>query len=108
MTAELVVLVTVPSREDGERIAEALVGEALAACVNIVGPMRSIYRWQGEVCRDDEHLLLIKTTRERYSALEARVKALHSYDVPEVVALPIETGSAEYLAWVKKSVTSDQ
>ena len=108
MTAELVVLVTVPSREDGERIAEALVGEALAACVNIVGPMRSIYRWQGEVCRDDEHLLLIKTTRERYLALEARVKALHSYDVPEVVALPIETGSAEYLAWVKKSVTGDQ
>jgi periplasmic divalent cation tolerance protein len=108
MTAELVVLVTVASREDGERIAEALVGEALAACVNIVGPMRSIYRWQGEVCRDDEQLLLIKTTRERYSALEARVKALHSYDVPEIVALPIEMGSAEYLDWVRKSVTSDR
>ncbi len=108
MTAELVVFVTVPSREDGERIAEALVGEALAACVNIVGPIRSVYRWQGEVCRDDEHLLLIKTTRERYPALESRVNALHTYDVPEVVALPIEMGSAAYLQWVRNSVTGDQ
>jgi len=108
MSAELVVLVTVPSREDGERIAEAVVGAALAACVNLVGPIRSIYRWQGAVSRDDEHLLLIKTTRQRYAALEARIKALHSYDVPEVIALPIEMGSAAYLEWLKKSVTGDQ
>jgi periplasmic divalent cation tolerance protein len=108
MSAELVVLVTVPSRDDGERIAEALVGEALAACVNVVGPIRSIYRWQGEICRDDEHLLLIKTTRARYAELESRVKALHSYDVPEVVALPIEVGSAQYLDWLKNSVTVNE
>ena len=102
MSEELIVLVTVPSRDDGEHIAEALVGEQqLAACVNIVGPIRSIYRWQGEICRDDEHLLLIKTTRTRYAALEARVKTLHSYDVPEVVALPIEMGSAAYLEWLR-------
>jgi periplasmic divalent cation tolerance protein len=101
MSGALIVFVTVPSREDGERIAEPLVGEQLAACVNIVGPIRSIYRWQGEICRDDEHLLLIKTTRARYAALEARVKQLHSYDVPEVVALPIEMGSAAYLEWVR-------
>ncbi len=101
MTNTWVVLVTVPSREDGERIAEALVGDRLAACVNIVGPIRSIYRWQGEVCRDEEHLAVIKTTQERYGELELRVKALHPSDVPEIIALPIETGSAAYLAWVE-------
>ena len=106
MTDALIVFVSVPSRADGERIAEALVGEQLAACVNVIGPIRSIYRWQGEICRDDEHLLLIKTTRARYAALEARVKALHSYDLPEVVALPIEMGSAAYLDWIK-GVTGD-
>jgi len=100
MTEELIVFVTVPSRDDGERIATALVGEQLAACVNVVGPIRSIYRWQGEICRDDEHLLLIKTTRARYAALEARVQVLHTYDVPEIVAVPIERGSAAYLAWI--------
>jgi periplasmic divalent cation tolerance protein len=100
MTDALIVLVTVPSRDDGERIADALVGEQLAACVNVVGPIRSIYRWQGKIQRDDEHLLLIKTTRARYAALEARVQALHSYDVPEIVAVPIERGSAAYLAWI--------
>ena len=103
MSDELIVFVTVPSREDGERIAEPLVGEQLAACVNILGPIRSIYRWQGEICRDDEHLLLIKTTRARYAALESRVKELHSYDVPEVVAVPIEMGSAAYLEWVRNT-----
>ena len=107
MSEALIVLVTVSSREEAERIAEPLVGEQLAACVNVVGPIRSIYRWQGAVQRDDEHLLLIKTTRARYAALEARVRALHSYDVPEVIALPIEMGSADYLGWIR-SVTSDQ
>lgn len=104
MSDALVVLVTVPSRADGERIAEAVVGERLAACVNVLGPMRSIYRWQGEVCRDDEHLLLIKTTRPRYDELEARVKALHTYDVVEVIALPIEMGSEAYLAWIREAL----
>lgn len=107
MTAELIVFVTVPSRGDGERIAEAVVGERLAACVNIIGPIRSIYRWQGEIARDDEHLLLIKTTRARYAALETRVRALHTYEVPEVVALPIAMGSAAYLDWIKQ-VTADR
>ena len=107
MSAELIVFVTVPSREAGEQIAEAVVGEQLAACVNVIGPIRSIYRWQGELCRDDEHLLLIKTTRTRYAALEARVTALHSYDVPEVIALPIEMGSGAYLEWIR-SMTGDQ
>ena len=101
MTDELIILVTVPSRADAERIAEALVGELLAACVNVVGPIHSIYRWEGRICRDDEHLLLIKSTRAAYPALEARVKALHTYDVPEIVAVPIAMGSADYLGWIK-------
>ena len=104
MSDELIVFVTVPSRADGERIAEAVVREQLAACVNILGPLRSIYRWQGEVCRDDEHLLLIKSTRARYPALEARVKALHSYETPEVIAIPIELGSTEYLRWLRDAL----
>jgi periplasmic divalent cation tolerance protein len=101
MTEAVIVFVTVPSRDEGERLAEALVGEQLAACVNIIGPIRSIYRWQGEVCRDDEHLLLIKTTRPCYAALEARVQALHPYDVPEIIAVPVEAGSAAYLEWIR-------
>jgi periplasmic divalent cation tolerance protein len=105
MSGELIVLVTVASRADGERIAESLVGEQHAACVNIVGPIRSVYRWQGEVCRDDEHLLLIKTTDTGYAALEARVKELHTYDVPEVIALPIDRGSSAYLEWLRGNVT---
>ncbi|MGD9764933.1 MAG: divalent-cation tolerance protein CutA [Candidatus Binatia bacterium] len=100
MTDALIVLVTVGARAEGERLADALVGESLAACVNIVGPVRSIYRWHGEICRDEEHLLLIKTAPARYAELEARVRALHSYDVPEVIALPIERGSEPYLQWL--------
>ena len=101
MTDGLVVLVTVPSREAGEAMAEALVGERLAACVNLCGPVRSIYRWKEEICRDDEHLMVIKTTRARYAALESRVRALHTYEVAEVIALPIEQGAPAYLAWLR-------
>jgi periplasmic divalent cation tolerance protein len=100
MADERVVLVTVPTREAGERIAEIVVGERLAACVNIVGPIRSIYRWEGVVQRDDEHLLIIKTTQPRYAALEARVLAVHPYQSPEVIALPIVAGAESYLAWL--------
>lgn len=101
MTDARVILVTVPSREEGERIAETLVGESLAACVHVIGPIRSVYRWQGELCRDDEHLLLVKTSRERYGSLEARVLELHPYDVPEVISLPVEEGAASYLSWLR-------
>jgi uncharacterized protein involved in tolerance to divalent cations len=98
---EIVVLVTVPSAEEGGRIAEAIVGERLAACVNIVGPIRSVYRWEGQVARDEEHLLVVKTIGGRYPVLEARLLELHPYDVPEVIALPIRAGSAAYLAWIR-------
>lgn len=101
MGDERVVLVTVPDRAEGERIAEIVVGERLAACVNLVGPIRSIYRWEGAVCRDDELLLIIKTTQARYAALEARILATHPYQTPEVIALPIVAGADAYLAWLR-------
>ena len=104
MTDCIVILVSVGSRAEGERIAAALVGEQLAACVNIIGPMRSIYRWENEIRHDDEWLLVIKAPATRFEALAARVRALHSYETPEVVALPITAGSEGYLEWVR-SVT---
>jgi periplasmic divalent cation tolerance protein len=97
MTDFIVVLVTVGSADEGARIADALVTEQLAACVNIVGPIRSHYIWKGELQRDTEHLLVIKSRAERFRALEHRVRELHSYDTPEVIALPITAGSQPYL-----------
>jgi periplasmic divalent cation tolerance protein len=101
MTDCIVVLVTVGSREEGERIAEALVGDQLAACVNVIGPIRSIYRWENRIQRDDEWLLIIKARAPQFEPLAARVRALHSYQTPEVIALPIMAGSAAYLAWLR-------
>jgi len=102
----LVVLTTVEKMEDGERLARLLVERALAACVQILPPMVSIYRWQGNVEHSSECLLLIKTTREVYPRLEAAIKEIHSYQTPEIVALPIEAGSSEYLSWLADSVQS--
>lgn len=96
----VVVLVTVPSPGAADRIARPLVEERLAACVNVVGPIRSIYRWKDAVQEDAEHLLVVKTRRALLDRLGARVAELHEYDVPEVVALPVVGGSAAYLAWV--------
>jgi len=97
----IIVLVTVGSREEGERIAEALVGEQRAACVNVVGPIRSIYRWENVVQRDEELLLIIKTRAALFAEVAARVHALHSYQTPEVIALPITAGSEAYLDWLR-------
>jgi periplasmic divalent cation tolerance protein len=101
-----VVFVTVGKREEAEKIADALVAERLAACCNLVPSVKSIYRWKGEICRDEETLMVIKTRRERFEALRARVKALHSYAVPEIVALPIIAGHADYLDWVCEETTA--
>jgi len=101
MTESVVVLVTVGSADEGERIAHSLVSERLAACVSLVGPVTSIYRWQGEIVRDEERLLIIKTRGTLVPELEARVKALHSYTTPEVIALPISAGSQAYLRWLE-------
>jgi periplasmic divalent cation tolerance protein len=100
MTDAVVVLVTAPTPERAAEIARAVVGERLAACGNVVPGLRSIYRWEGKVQEDAEALLVLKTTRARFDALRARVLALHPYDVPEVIALPVEAGSAAYLEWI--------
>ncbi len=101
MTDSMAVLVTVDSQAEAERIARALVTEQLAACVNIVGPITTIYRWQGTIEHGQELLLIIKTRAALFQDLERRVKALHSYDNPEVIALPITAGSAAYLDWLR-------
>ena len=105
MTQELLVLVTASSKDEAAHIAEALVAERLAACVNIVGSIESVYRWEGKIVRDAEALMVIKTTDQRYGDLERRVKELHSYSTPEVIAMKIARGSAEYLAWLGESVS---
>ncbi len=101
----VLVLATCPDREVGERIARVLVEERLAACVNLIPGLTSIYRWQGKVCRAAEVLLVIKTHRRRLPGLTRRVKALHPYSVPEVIVLPLTGGLAPYLAWVRDSTT---
>ena len=103
MSLELIVFVTTSSNEEANRIAEALVGQRLAACVNIISAIQSIYRWEDKITRDQESLMIIKTTDERYAALERRVKEMHSYSTPEVVALRIERGSEQYLNWLRES-----
>ena len=100
MTEAIVVLVTAPTPERAAEIARAVVGEKLAACGNVVPGLRSIFRWEGKVQDEAEALLLLKTTRARFDALRDRVLALHPYDVPEVIALPVEAGSAAYLDWI--------
>jgi len=99
-TDALVVLVTTPTPERAAEIARAVVEERLAACGNVVPGLRSIYRWEGKLQDEGEALLVLKTTRARFEALKERVRALHPYQVPEVIALPVEAGSAPYLAWI--------
>ena len=96
----IVVFSTFPSEDKAAAIARTLVSEGLAACANLVPPVRSIYRWQGEICDERETLAILKTTRERFDALRDRLVTLHPYEVPEVIALPVEAGHAPYLDWV--------
>jgi periplasmic divalent cation tolerance protein len=100
----LVVLSTFASAEQAVAIARTLVGEQLAACVNLVPGVRSVYRWQGDVHEDLEHLAVMKTTRDRFEALAARLAELHPYEVPEIIALPLAAGHAPYLAWLVEAV----
>ena len=103
----VIVLVTAADAGEGTRIGRTLVEERLAACVNVLGPLRSVYRWQGAVEEAAEHLLLVKARAADLPALEARVRALHSYQVPEVLALRVTAGSAPYLAWLAESTARD-
>jgi periplasmic divalent cation tolerance protein len=100
----VVVLMTASTQEEGVRIARTLVEEELAACCNVIGSVTSIYRWQGKVEEAQEVQVLIKTFAERFNALRQRVVELHSYDVPELIALPITEGLPEYLDWMRESV----
>jgi periplasmic divalent cation tolerance protein len=97
---KLLVITNVPDRAVAERLADMLIEKRLAACVNILAPCRSVYRWKDAVQHDEEHPMLIKTTQERYAALEQALRAAHPYELPEIIAVPIERGLPAYLDWV--------
>jgi periplasmic divalent cation tolerance protein len=99
----VIVLVTSPAAES-EKLACALVQEGLAACVNVVDGIRSIYVWEGKLCNESEQLLVVKSTRAKWHLLKDRVKELHPYDVPEIICLPIEDGYKPYLDWLSNAV----
>ena len=98
----IIVLMTAKDITEAEKIAGALVKDGLAACINIVNKVRSIYRWQGEICRDTEALCIIKTVKGNFEALKDKIKSLHSYTTPEIIGLPIEVTSEKYLKWLVK------
>ncbi|MGO8816261.1 MAG: divalent-cation tolerance protein CutA [Terriglobia bacterium] len=104
MTDKIVILVTVPSKEEGHKIARHLVESRLAACVNVTGAIESFYRWKGEITQDQEYQIFIKTTRGMFPEIQAAISRLHSYQTPEIICLPIIDGSREYLQWVNESV----
>jgi periplasmic divalent cation tolerance protein len=105
MTDKIVVLVTCASVRQARAIARALVGGRLAACGNVVeAPVRSIYRWKGKVESAKEFLLILKSSRRRFAAIDTAVRQLHSYDLPEIIALPVMEGSRGYLDWIAESV----
>ena len=104
MTDKKIILSTTGSREEAQKIARALVERKLAACVNIVGPIESVYRWQGAVETSEEFLLIIKTTAAAYVQVRDLIRLLHSYELPECVELSIEDGLPQYLEWIGESV----
>jgi periplasmic divalent cation tolerance protein len=104
-TEVIVVFMTAANNAEALRLAEMLVGERLAACVQILPEMESVYRWQGQIERQKEVLLIAKTLASKFEALEREVRALHSYETPEIVALPLAAGSPAYLAWLSAGVT---
>ncbi|MGH8670130.1 MAG: divalent-cation tolerance protein CutA [Burkholderiales bacterium] len=99
-STKLLVLTNLPDRASAERLADLLLEQRLAACVNILAPCRSVYRWKGAVQHDEEHPMLIKTSAERYPALEQALRQGHPYELPEIIAVPIERGLPAYLEWV--------
>ena len=100
----IVVLMTAANGEEAARLADMLIGAHLAACVQILPEMESVYRWQGKIERQPEVLLLAKTARSKFEDLEREVRALHSYETPEIIALPIVAGSSSYLDWLNASL----
>ena len=104
----IVIFVTVGSSAEGERLAFSLVEERLAACVNRIRGIQSVYRWEGKVEQSEEELLVIKTRKELFAALEKRVRELHSYSVPEIIALPLIEGNEAYLRWLEEQVSGPE
>lgn len=102
----IVVLTTTATFEQAEKIAQVLIASELAACVQILPPMTSVYRWQEQVEQTTEHLLLIKTLHTSYAQVEAAIQANHPYQTPEIIALPIAAGATDYLAWLAQAVKS--
>ncbi|PQO39688.1 divalent-cation tolerance protein CutA [Bremerella cremea] len=107
MSQVIVVQTTTNSRADAERLAEIVVQRALAGCVQITGPIISVYRWQDAVQKDEEYLLSIKTIEQAFTPLADLIRKHHSYDVPEIIALPITNGTTDYLAWLADQVTTE-
>ncbi len=102
----IVVFVTVKDLTEAEKIATVIIDKRLAACCNILPAIRSIYRWDGKVCDDSEILMIMKTSQDVFPALEKEIRGMHSYAVPEIIALPIVDGSKAYLKWLGESVES--
>ena len=100
----ILVLITASSMEEGEKIAGALVEEGLAACCNIIPGIRSVFKWKGEVCKENEALLIVKSKASVFKKLEERVKKLHSYEVPEIIAISIKDGLQAYLNWMDEAL----
>lgn len=105
-TGYAIVLVTASSRLEAEKIAQVLVEKKLAACVSLT-PIHSIYSWKSQLCQEDEWQLMIKTDLRQFEQLEAKIKKLHSYEVPEIIALPIIQGSADYLNWISEQTQNN-
>lgn len=108
MSEFLVVYITAPPGEEAQRLARALVSEKLAACVNRIPRVESVYSWEGRVECDSEDLLIVKTRAEVFDQLKTRVRALHSYDVPEIIAIPIVEGDESYLEWMGTTLSKGQ
>jgi periplasmic divalent cation tolerance protein len=101
-TSAIIVLITASSTEEAENIAKSLVEDKLVACVNIIPQIKSIYWWEGKICKDEELMLISKTKQSLFKAVMDRVTLLHSYEVPEIISFPISEGSPEYLNWIEK------
>ncbi len=103
MSDPIVIFVTCGSEEEALKIANTLVEERLAACVNLVAPIRSIYRWEGKIWDEKEWLLIVKTRARSFETLKKKVKSLHSYSVPEIIGIPVTEGSSAYLNWIREN-----
>lgn len=108
MTDKIVVLNTCASAEEAERLARRVIDDRLAACVNVLSPVRSFFRWKGKIEDSAEWLLLIKTSRDKFDLLRAALESVHTYEVPEVIAIPIVDGAPDYLSWIERELQPEE